>query len=101
MNGPRDYENMTHEDLVGRLQAAEDVCVLYGWSAATSPDAGDRELATLQLWTEWYDVAGPGATSKAASPHLTDGVIHDLAEQRRQTRREVLARIREAAGVES
>jgi hypothetical protein len=48
------YASLSREALEQRLRVAEDICLMYGWSAerANSP----REKAAVQLWQQWADL---------------------------------------------
>jgi hypothetical protein len=83
------FGGMSAEVLIARLRAAEDVCVLYSWTASTAHQS-DREKALHELWSKWYNLVGPAACEPAKNPHLTDEVISDLARQRDATREATL-----------
>ena len=74
-----------------RLEAAERVCVLYGWSALG--DGSDRSKALHELWSEWDDLPGTDSSS-AGNPELSDERIAELARRRDETRARTLERIR-------
>lgn len=82
---------MDAETLIERLKAAEDVCVLYGWSASTAHQS-DRDKALQELWNRWHDTAGRDASSRERNPHLTDERIAELARKRDATREATLRR---------
>jgi hypothetical protein len=48
----------TYDELIRRLEAAEAVCALYGWSAGSALPDHPRSLATMQAWMEWYELVG-------------------------------------------
>ncbi|HMM95319.1 hypothetical protein [Phycicoccus sp.] len=74
----RDYSALTRAQLEARLNAAEDVVVLWSWSAARSET--ERERATFALWEHWLGIGG--SSDPKANPHLTDGLIGELARRR-------------------
>jgi hypothetical protein len=90
----RDYSSLTREQLEARLDVAEDVCVMYAWSPATTmgPAATDRDKAAHELWVRWEHAGGD--SSREANAHLTDELVSELARQRDATRARTLARIR-------
>lgn len=74
----RDYSSLTREELEARLNAAEDVTVMYGWSPAKRSSAmTERERATFALWRRWDEMGGD--SSPKGSPHLDDAGIAELA----------------------
>jgi hypothetical protein len=81
------------EQLESRLQTAEDVCLMYGWSTGNPRYASDREKATYMLWTRWHRIAGV-SSSPADHPHLSEERIAELARERDRIREATLARIR-------
>lgn len=83
-----DYEGMTKAQLVGRLIAAESVCVMFGWAAATGNDA------LTEAWMEWAHIVGTGFTGPKAHPDLDEKRVYDLATKRRETRDATLKSIR-------
>lgn len=80
------------EALRTRLKAAEDTCVMLGWSAARHE--GDREKATHELWSRWANIVGSAFLAREAHPDLSREEIVRLAAQRDETRARTLARIR-------
>jgi hypothetical protein len=74
-----------------RLRAAEEVCLLYGWTGACRDT--DRDKALHELWSHWVDVSGV-SMSPADHPEMSDERIAELARQRDATRASALARIR-------
>lgn len=76
-----------------RLKAAENVCVMIGWTGTTSdPEESARAKAAAVLWHEWTKV--PGVSTEAADhPELSDAVIERLADGRDKARSEARARI--------
>ncbi len=85
-----DYAGLTTAQLHGRLIAAESVCVMFGWAAATDNDA------LTQAWMEWAHLVGSDYTGPKAHPDLNEKKVHDLSAKRREIRTETLKRIREA-----
>jgi len=73
-----------------RSAAAEQVCVLFGWTANTI--VGERSDAALQAWMDWVNL--PGVNMPSARDPEWDQRITELAARRRQIRAETLARIR-------
>jgi enamine deaminase RidA (YjgF/YER057c/UK114 family) len=86
------------EALRTRLKAAEDTCVMLGWSAARHE--GDREKATHELWSRWANIVGSAFLAREAHPDLSREEIIRLAAQRDETRARTLARIRSEAPTE-
>jgi hypothetical protein len=85
----RPFKNLDSTELVARLRAAEDVCVLYGWTGFhTWPT--ERSKALQELWYKWHDLAGPHVCDRTEHPHLTDEYIVELARKRDATREEML-----------
>jgi hypothetical protein len=78
-------------DLQRRLEAAERVCVLYGWTGGGS--GSDREKALHELWSDWVDVSGV-SLSQTDHPDLSDERIAELAQRRDATRAATLERMR-------
>ena len=58
------------EEIRERLEAAERVCVLFGWTASTG--TGDRDKALHELWSEWVDLVGSASTGPDAHPELSE-----------------------------
>jgi hypothetical protein len=74
-----------------RLEAAERVCALYGWTSVD--DGSDRSKALHELWGQWCDL--PGSTPHPVDhPELTEGFITALARRRDAIRQRTLERIR-------
>ncbi len=79
----RDYTALTREQVEARLNAAEDVCVMYGWSPSKRSSAmSERERATYALWRRWTNEFD-GDSSPNHNRHLSDAVIADLASEPR------------------
>lgn len=78
------FGTMDAEALIERLKAAEDVCVIYGWTGSTS-HRSDRDKALHELWRKWHEIAGPDACDQDRNPHLTDELIAELARKRDAT----------------
>jgi hypothetical protein len=81
------------EEIRKRLEAAERVCVLYGWTGVT--EESERSKALHELWSEWVKMVSPGFTSRAAHPDLSDERIAELAARRDEIREQTLARMRD------
>jgi hypothetical protein len=81
-----------------RLRAAEEVCLMYGWTGACRDT--DRDKALHELWSHWVNVSG-ASMSPADHPELSDERIAELARQRDETRARTLARIRELGDQEA
>lgn len=79
--------------LQARLEAAEAVCLMYGWSRTREFDGTDRQLATLQLWNRWVDLVGMDFLSPKQHPELNEDETKALADQRRAIRAETLKKI--------
>lgn len=82
------YENLSREQIERRLAAAEDVVVLWSWSAALD---GERDKAAYMRWRDWL-LAG-GSSEAKDNPHLTDKVIARLAAERDEIHRRTIASI--------
>lgn len=80
------------EEIRERLEAAERVCVLFGWTSASHDS--DRDKALHELWSEWVDLVGSAFTGPDAHPELSDERITALARRRDRIREQTLARIR-------
>jgi hypothetical protein len=78
--------------LMKRLEAAERVCVLFGWTAASS--GTDLDKALHELWAEWVAVAGTAFAGPSAHPELSGERIAELARRRDLTRQRTLDAIR-------
>lgn len=85
----RDYSDLTREQLEARLDAAEDVCCMVGWTAS---DHSDRGKALHELWRTWLAQVPEDFTSPKAQPHLNNATVRRLAAQRDKTRQQTLAR---------
>lgn len=66
------YADLTREQLEERLAAAEEVCLMFGWSALHEDT--DRDIAAYLLWSKWLDLAGDFADPRK-HPHLSDEAI--------------------------
>lgn len=81
--------------LIERLDAAERVCLLYGWTGNTNNlVATDKEEALMQAWMEWRRVVPDGFLDPVQHPGLSDEAIRELAEKRRHNRKLTLEIIR-------
>ena len=81
---------MDDKELLTRLEMAERVCLMVGWTAS---DPSERGKALHELWSEWtraYRAAG-GSLSPRAHPDLSDDRIRELAARRDETVRRTLA----------
>lgn len=89
------YEDLSRDQLEERLRLAEDVCLLYTWSASTmGPKETDRQKATHELWSLWWKHPGVvGYADWARENRWPEDNIGVLARQRDKTRAEVLAKI--------
>jgi hypothetical protein len=85
----RDYSGLTRQQLEARLDAAEDVVVLFAWSPIGD---GVRDDAAFEAWTVWRKNHG-GDDSREGNPHLTDDAIREMSGLRKATRRATLARL--------
>jgi hypothetical protein len=85
----RDYSGLTRQQLEARLDAAEDVCVLFAWSPV-----GDsvRDDAAFEAWKVWRTDHG-GDDSRKGNPRLTDNAIQVMSDRREATRKATLARM--------
>lgn len=84
---------LDEDAMVAALDAAEAVCLMFGWSGVNLDT--DRGLATSELWHRWANTVPDGFTSPRTHPELVASE-EVLAESRRRTRRATVARIREA-----
>ena len=66
-------------ELRRRLHAAEQVCVMFGWTAVRNDS--DRDKACAQLWHEWAALVGSEFTDPEAHPDLSEEGIAALARQ--------------------
>lgn len=78
-----------------RLTAAEEVCLVFGWTGANL--GTDRDKALHELWRHWCDVSG-ASLSPADHPELNQRRLARLAAKRDETRARTLAAIRERDG---
>jgi hypothetical protein len=81
MNPKERYKGISREELVERLSAAEDLCLMFGWSAAH--DDTDRDIAAYVLWSRWHSLAGK-FTDPRNHPHLSDKAIAPMVRKRRE-----------------
>jgi hypothetical protein len=80
---------MTDEERT-RLEAAERVCLLYGWSGIGGDS--DRSKALREMWGEWADL--PGVSLRPGDhPGLSDERIAELARRRDEIRARTLGRM--------
>ena len=82
------YDDMTREQLEVRLAAAERVCVVFGWTAATNTEASK---ACHELWREWLRISGV-PTGPRHNTELHD-MVPVLAAMRDAQRAETLRRL--------
>ena len=87
---PSDYDTLTADEIKRRLAAAEDVCLMFGWTAARGYT--DRDKAASELWMRWADLVGDGFTDPDGHEDLDEVA---LAAARDAKRDQTLARIRE------
>ena len=83
--------------LAERLEAAELVCLMVGWSAA---DNSQRGKARHELWRAWrrlYEGQG-GSILPKDHPELSDDRIRALADERDGIVAATLAKLHEARG---
>lgn len=80
-------------DLELRLAAAEQVCVLYGWTG--SNDRSERGDAVTQAWMDWVHSYGHEMERAAVKDPAWDARIKDLARRRREIRDATIARLLE------
>jgi hypothetical protein len=86
----REYSALTREQLEERLDAAEDVVVLWSWQAVEWTEKGD---ATHELWNAWLKLGG--SSKPEDNPHLTDELIAQLSARRTLTRAATMQRLRD------
>jgi hypothetical protein len=75
------------DELLRRLAAAEQVCVLYGWTGIR--DDSDRTKATTQAWMQWQSQYGVGRPTPAWNARVAE-----LAAERDRIRAHTLNRLR-------
>lgn len=80
------------QDLQERLDAAEQVCILFGWTGVA--DYSERGDATVQAWMDWLARYGHDRERAAATDPEWDQRVKDLARRRREIRETTLAKIR-------
>jgi hypothetical protein len=83
-------------EVLTRLKAAEDVCLVYGWSSGL--DDSVRGRACYMLWRRWFDLVPEGFCSPRAHPDLSDEELAKLSEARDDLRERTLRSLREAGG---
>lgn len=76
-----------------RVAAAEQVCVIFGWTAAAG--TSDRDKAVEQAWQDWADAYG----AFSPTPEWRERV-KELARRRDEIRAQALAKIRGARSAE-
>lgn len=55
-----EYESMSRDQLIARLNVAEDALVLIGWSSIPLGDGDtERSKASEQMWQTWCSMVGP------------------------------------------
>lgn len=74
------YVDLTREQLVERLAAAESVALVYGWCGVR--DETEREKALLQLWYRWHELCPSGWCGPDPHPGLGDRQLAELADER-------------------
>jgi hypothetical protein len=79
------------EELLRRLEAAEQVCVLYGWIG--SADDSPHDKACTQAWLDWHHAYGIDSSTPAWRSR-----IRELSAERDRVRTATLARIRGEGG---
>jgi hypothetical protein len=77
---------------MNRLEMAERVCVLFGWTGSRSETVKDKALA--QAWQEWASTVPEGFLSPKEHPELDEEAIATLAAKRDEIRAQTLALIR-------
>lgn len=87
----RDYSGLTREQLEARLDAAEDVVVMWAWCPSRSTET-ERDAAAHELWLRWQVLPGADA-SPAGNRHLSDELVRELAARRAATRAATLERL--------
>lgn len=88
------YDDLSREELETRLEAAEDVCLLYSWSPSQYDT--DRGKATHEVWRVWRKLPGISVFErKSRNERWPESRIEQLARQRDKTRAETLRRLQE------
>lgn len=67
------------EALRRRLDVAEKVCLLFGWSGRDDSITGKAAQELYNQWTDLVNQEQSGFTHRASHPELSDGVIRRLA----------------------
>jgi hypothetical protein len=79
----REYPD-DRDALLRRLEAAEQVCVLFGWTA--SPGNSPQDKACTQAWMDWHSSYGVGSPTPAWRAR-----VNELAAERDRVRSVTLA----------
>lgn len=98
-NGGTASRVSTDQHLRERLEAAEAVCLMYGWS--TGSEECDRDKALYMLWTRWLRLAeadDPEYSTPKRHPELSDEIVARLAAERDEIRARTLAKIESLMG---
>lgn len=91
------YSGLSRTELEQRLAAAEDVCLMAGWSTGTDYER-DRSCAATELWMRWSRLPGV-STDPGDHPELLAAEA-SLAARRRATRAATLGRLVESGVIE-
>jgi hypothetical protein len=78
------------DEIRERLEAAERVCLLVGWTPSRRDTTND--IALTMMWRRWFHAYGKEIDEGIGSLGLDDDTINDLARQQQEI--EMLERTR-------
>ncbi|HZN72433.1 MAG TPA: hypothetical protein VFC00_12250 [Micromonosporaceae bacterium] len=86
MSNPLEFREAPddRDELLGRLRAAEQVCVLYGWTPSQEDSRSTK--ACTQAWMDWHSRYGIGSPTPAWRSR-----VKELAAERDRVRTATLA----------
>jgi hypothetical protein len=67
------YEETDRDELIKRLEAAERVCILYGYTESRYKT--DREKAIYEWWLDWSEIVGMEFIDLTRHPEFHDQLI--------------------------
>lgn len=62
-----------------RLKLAEEVCVIFGWTASRRGES-PRDRLAYEAWSRWYEYLGVDRVSVKANPRIDAEIAHAEAE---------------------
>lgn len=74
-----EIDRLSVESMRDRLKLAEELCVLFGWSAVRR-DESPRDRLAFEAWRRWYDYVGEERGGPKANKRINDWVTY--AERR-------------------